>query len=80
MATQVNENPNEKSSRSQCAMILDWLQRGFSLTQMQALDKFGCMRLASRIDQLRNRGYNIKTNMVRNEFTGKKYADYTLVK
>lgn len=69
MAKKVNENPNEESSRSQCAMILDWLERGFSINWMQA-----------RINDLRNNGHNIKTNMVRNEFTGKKYADYTLVK
>ena len=80
MATQVNINPNEESSRSQCAMIIDWLQRGFSLTQMQAVEKFGCGRLQARINELRNKGYNIKANMVRNELTGKKYADYTLIK
>lgn len=80
MATQVNENPNEKSSRSQCAMILDWLERGFSINWMQAVEKFGCGRLQARINDLRNKGHNIKTNMVKSELTGKKYAEYTLVK
>lgn len=75
-----NINPNEESSRSQCAMILDWLERGFSINWMQAVEKFGCARVQARINDLRNKGYNIKTNMVRNELTGKKYADYTLVK
>lgn len=75
-----NINPNEENSRSQCAMILDWLERGFSINWMQAVKMFGCGRLQARINDLRNKGYNIKTNMVRNELTGKKYADYTLIK
>ena len=46
-------------------MILKHLQthkRG--LTAMQALDKFGCMRLASRISDLRRMGYIISREMI----------------
>ena len=34
------------------------------LTAMQALDKFGCMRLASRISDLRKIGYVISREMI----------------
>ena len=51
--------------RTQNQMILKHLQthkRG--LTAMQALDKFGCMRLASRISDLRRMGYSISREMI----------------
>ena len=34
------------------------------LTAMQALNKFGCMRLASRISDLRHMGYDISREMI----------------
>jgi len=43
--------------------ILIDLQRGDRITQMDALMHYGCMRLASRINDLRKKGYPIKTNM-----------------
>ena len=51
--------------RTQNEMILKHLKthkRG--LTAMQALDKFGCMRLASRISELRRMGYVISREMI----------------
>lgn len=51
--------------KTQNEMILKHLQthkRG--LTAMQALDKFGCMRLASRISDLRRMGYEIGREMI----------------
>lgn len=51
--------------KTQNEMILKHLQthkRG--LTAMQALDKFGCMRLASRISDLRRMGYDIGREMI----------------
>jgi len=51
--------------RTQNEKILKYLQthkRG--LTAMQALDKFGCMRLASRISDLRKIGYVISREMI----------------
>lgn len=51
--------------RTQNEMILKHLKthkRG--LTAMQALDKFGCMRLASRISDLRKIGYVISREMI----------------
>ena len=57
-----NINPNEKQSASQNAQILAWLESGRTLTTLQALELFGCIRLGARISELRSRGHNIKTD------------------
>lgn len=44
---------------TQCDKVLDYLQKFGSITQLQALQDIGCMRLASRISDLRNQGYPI---------------------
>lgn len=55
----MNNNLNEKSSATQCSLIRDWLMQGKTLTSLEALNLFGCMRLASRIHDLRERGMRI---------------------
>ncbi|MFG0381078.1 helix-turn-helix domain-containing protein [Pseudomonas sp. zbq_18] len=57
-----NENPNLKTSNTQRAMIRRHLEAGNSLTALQALNHYGCARLASRIDELRQAGMNIETH------------------
>lgn len=44
--------------------ILDYLDEFGSITQIQALQDLGCMRLASRISDLRKQGYNIVSEIV----------------
>lgn len=61
----MNDNMNAESSRSQCKMILDWLEAGNTITSLEALRMFGCMRLASRICDLRDRGISIKTEKIK---------------
>lgn len=56
-----NVNLNENECQSQKKQILAYLNTGKSLTQMEALNLFGCFRLASRICELREEGVNIKT-------------------
>ena len=70
-----NINQNDAQSKSQCAMILEHLQEGYSLTSLEALNKFGCLRLASRISDLHEKGYNIQKKMVVTP-SGKRVADY----
>ena len=60
-----NDNPNIKTSNSQRAEIRRYLEDGNSLTALQALNHFGCARLASRIDELRQAGMNIETRWLR---------------
>ena len=60
--------------------ILNYLRTAGSngLTQMEALNLFRCMRLASRISELREDGHDILTETID---TGKKrYARYVLIK
>lgn len=50
-------------TRSQNKMILEYLQRCKSISQYEAAEIFGCWRLSARISDLREMGYNIKTEM-----------------
>lgn len=60
----MNINHNSKSSASQNARIKSWLLQGHTLTSLEALNLFGCMRLASRIHDLRESGLNIHKERV----------------
>ena len=51
---------------------------GQSFTPMEALKYFGCLRLASRISDIRRKGYAIDRTMVEDKKTGKRYASYSL--
>ena len=73
----MNINDNYKSSASQCAQIKAWLQQGNKLTSLQALDLFGCMRLASRIHDLRNAGLDIHTERILTP-SGKYVTQYSI--
>jgi hypothetical protein len=55
---------------SQEQKIIDYMNRFGGITQLEALRGLGVMRLASRISSLRNRGCDIKSEMitVRNRF------------
>lgn len=44
---------------TQCDRILRYLKDFGSITQAEAMQNFGCFRLAARIADLRNRGYHI---------------------
>lgn len=55
--------------------ILKHLKKG-PITPMEALNDYGCFRLASRINDLKNAGHNIVTDMV--EQDGKRFAKYRL--
>lgn len=46
---------------TQAEWVLDQLQRGHTLTPIDALDGCGCFRLAARIADLRQAGYSIET-------------------
>lgn len=73
------ENENVLSAQSQCAKIRAWLEAGLPITSLQALKMWGCMRLASRICDLRERGMDITTVKVKTT-TGKWVTEYSLNK
>tara|TARA_R100000458_G_scaffold58218_1_gene65808 strand:- start:233 stop:499 length:267 start_codon:yes stop_codon:yes gene_type:complete len=60
--------------------VKEHLEGGKSITPMDALEMFGCFRLAAIICNLREEeGMRIDTELVTNRY-GTKYAKYTLVK
>lgn len=48
---------------TQCERILDYIAENGSITQLDALREFGCMRLASRVSDLKRQGVPIKRTM-----------------
>lgn len=62
------------ATEAQTKRIKKHLEDGGSLTQFEALKMFGTMRLASRINDLKNEGMNI--SKVMEEHNGKRYARY----
>lgn len=59
---------------TQSDRILRHLSDGGTITALGALERFGCLRLAARIDELRKAGHTIKTTQVNAH--GKHYALY----
>lgn len=51
------------------------LDAGNSITAIEALNKFGCFRLASRIHDLKTEGYVVDKIMITGE-NNKRYAQY----
>ena len=51
-----------KTQNQQILRHLKTYKKG--INPMQALEKFGCMRLASRISDLRHMGYEISKEMI----------------
>ena len=47
--------------RMQCEMILDYIKEFGSITAIDAYRDIGCMRLAARISDIRNKGYKIRS-------------------
>ena len=48
---------------SQCDKIIAHIKEHGSITPLEALREFGCMRLASRMSDLKRRGYSVKSVM-----------------
>jgi uncharacterized small protein (DUF1192 family) len=59
-------------------LILRHLQSGATLTALDALDLFGCNRLAARIADLRAKGYRVQSTLIALP-NGKRVASYALL-
>ena len=55
---------NENSKATQCKRIVDYMNKFGSITQHEASDRLGVMRLASRISELRKKGFIITGEMI----------------
>jgi hypothetical protein len=63
---------------TQNQLIRQHLESGKSITPLEALSMYGCLRLGARIYDLRQDGLPIKTEIKRN---GEKwFAEYSLLK
>lgn len=59
---------------TQCERIIQYMKDFGSITTLQAFTDLGCTRLASRVNDLRNQGYDIKSEFV----SGKNRYDETV--
>lgn len=64
-------------TKSQEQAILQYLQAGRVLTQLEALNLFRCMRLGARVHSLRKQGHKIQSEMVKVP-SGKHVAQYRM--
>ena len=67
---------------TQCKRILAYIEENKSITQLDALREFGCMRLASRISDLKKQGVPVKRIMetAKNRYEEPvRYARYSLM-
>lgn len=63
----------------QTEMILNHLRSGKTLTSLQALRSFGSLRLAARIQEIRDRRIKVTSRMIKLS-TGKRIAVYSISK
>lgn len=68
----------EMSIDSQVRMVLEHLIRCGSITQMEAVEEYGCYRLSARCKDLRDKGIGITTIMVENLHNSGHHAKYLL--
>ena len=64
------------NTRNQTNRILRYLRTGRGLTAISALTRFGCMRLAARIEEMRQEGIKVRSRTLRRN--GKRFACYSL--
>jgi len=79
-ATNVAEAKQAKETHrrpTQAGRILAYLREGNRLTALEALERFGCFRLAARVHELRREGHAIRERTVETR-GGKRVAEYSL--
>ena len=62
---------------TQSEAILKDLKSGNTITSLEALQRYGCLRLAAVIHSLRKEGFDVNTEMV--DVNGKTIAEYSLL-
>jgi hypothetical protein len=67
--------PETHRRATQAGRILAHLRAGNRLTALDALESFGCFRLAARIHELRREGWNVQERTVETR-SGKRVAEY----
>jgi hypothetical protein len=67
-----------KHTTTQRQRILALLKRGKSITPLDAIRQFQCLRLGARIFDLRQQGFAIESETVHDRKSGKTFASYKL--
>jgi hypothetical protein len=63
--------------QTQAEKILEHLRNGQTITPLEALRKYGCLRLGARVWDLKQKGANIDTRIIKTE-TGAHVAEYSI--
>ena len=72
---EADEAEARHSKPTQAGRILAHLRAGHRLTALEALERFGCFRLAARVHELRREGWAIEERTVETR-GGKRVAEY----
>lgn len=67
---------NTKRTQTQENAVLEHLKQQKSITPIEALQQYGCFRLASIIHKLKKKGYEIQTEIIKQD--EKNFAKYKL--
>lgn len=70
-------SPSTANHYTQSQWVLSNLKMGFRLTSLDAIRRIGCLRLASRISDLKRLGHNIQSKKIKTK-TGKWVSVYWL--
>lgn len=62
--------------KPQTQLILSHLKQYKTISPMEALNLYHCMRLARVVNDLRNQGHPIRTQMLTNTASGRSHALY----
>jgi hypothetical protein len=73
----IKTEPETHRRPTQAGRILAYLRAGNRITALDALESFGCFRLAARIHELRREGWAIEERTVETR-GGKRVAEYSL--
>jgi hypothetical protein len=66
------------TTENQTTRILRHMKKGYAVTPLDALHRFGCFRLGARIWELRRDGYRINKQIVKRN--GKHWARYVMAR
>lgn len=64
--------------QTQQKMIAQYLKNGGRFTTLEAIELFGCLHPATRVLELKRQGMDIRTDIVTDPNTGKRFASYWL--
>jgi hypothetical protein len=68
-------HPQKPIGSKQCQQVLSHLQSGKPITALEALNRYGIFRLASRIHDLKKHGVEIQSREIETD-NGKKISQY----